>query len=251
MRAFNPDSYKNEKWLYDTPGVILPEQMLNKCSTKKELTFFDHQSTMIRPVNILLDVGQTILIGGIARIDVKHVSNNAQASLSLMTTCRLPINVIQTADVEQFYEKALEQNQLGVPQNRINSRLQDPPQLQGPTIEILGVGEEEAAGDIVLSSAGWASVQCSRDQYVIFNVMTPDGLGIHLRQPPLLKHLFHLRGSHIEKTPFFNKYIYPEDKQENEDDNNKQYQSNELEMIINEKIWKGEQIKQQRRAKRT
>ncbi|CAF0711988.1 unnamed protein product [Adineta steineri] len=252
MRAFNPDSYKNEKWLYDTPGVILPEQMLNKCSTKKELTFFDHQSTMIRPVNILLDVGQTILIGGIARIDVKHISNNAQASISLMTTCRLPINVIQTADVEQFYEKALEQNQLGVPQNRINGRLQDPPQLQGPTIEILGVGEEEAAGDIVLSSAGWASVQCSRDQYVIFNVMTPDGLGIHLRQPPLLKHLFHLRGSHIEKTPFFNKYIYPEDKQENEDNNNNnQYQSNELEMIINEKIWKGEQIKQQRRAKRT
>ena len=27
MRAFNPDSYKNEKWLFDTPGVILPEQV--------------------------------------------------------------------------------------------------------------------------------------------------------------------------------------------------------------------------------
>jgi hypothetical protein len=27
MRAFNPDSYKKEKWLYDTPGVILPEQV--------------------------------------------------------------------------------------------------------------------------------------------------------------------------------------------------------------------------------
>jgi hypothetical protein len=26
--------------------------------------------------------------------------------------------------------------------------------LSGPTIEILGIGEEEAAGDIVLSSAG-------------------------------------------------------------------------------------------------
>ena len=88
-----------------------------------------------------------------------------------MTTSRLPINVIQTKDVEQFYEKALEKNQLGVsisfiiyikrkinflkvPQNRINGRLQDPPQLRGPTIEILGIGEEEAAGDIVLSSAG-------------------------------------------------------------------------------------------------
>ena len=27
MRAFNPLSYRKEKWLYDTPGVILPEQV--------------------------------------------------------------------------------------------------------------------------------------------------------------------------------------------------------------------------------
>ncbi|CAF0924176.1 unnamed protein product [Rotaria sordida] len=246
MRAFNPGSYKNEKWLFDTPGVILPEQMINKCSNQTELSFFDHQSTAIRPVNILLDVGQTILIGGVARIDVKHITNHGQATISLMTTSRLPINVIQTKDVEKFYENALEKNQLGVPQNRINGRLQDPPRLIGPTIEILGIGEEEAAGDIVLSSAGWASVQCSRDQYVVFDVMTPDGLGIHLRQPPLLKYLIHLRGSQIEQTPFFNKHIYKEDQQENEDNN--EYQSNELEMIINEKLWKGEQNKHRRRT---
>jgi hypothetical protein len=48
--------------------------MVNKCSNREELSFFDHQSTVIRPVNILLKVGQTILIGGIVRIDVKHVS---------------------------------------------------------------------------------------------------------------------------------------------------------------------------------
>ena len=47
--------------------------MINKCGNREELSFFDHQSTVIRPVNILLDIGQTILIGGIARIDVKHV----------------------------------------------------------------------------------------------------------------------------------------------------------------------------------
>jgi hypothetical protein len=47
--------------------------MINKCSSKEELSFFNHESTVIRPVNILLDVGQTILIGEVARIDVKHV----------------------------------------------------------------------------------------------------------------------------------------------------------------------------------
>ncbi|CAF1573418.1 unnamed protein product [Adineta ricciae] len=48
-------------------------------------------------------------------------------------------------------EKALKNDQLGVLQNRINDRLQDPPQPRGPTVEILIIGEE--AGDIVLSSA--------------------------------------------------------------------------------------------------
>ncbi len=80
--------------------------------------------------------------------------------------------------------------------------------------------------------------------------MTPDGLGIHLRQPALFKHLFHLCGSHIEETPFFNKHIYSEDQQGMEEEEN-WYQSNELEMIINEKLWKGEQTKRRRRAKRT
>ncbi|CAF2700429.1 unnamed protein product [Rotaria sp. Silwood2] len=82
-------------------------------------------------------------------------------------------------------KKLLEKNQFGAPQNHINGRLQDPPQLRGPTIEILGTGEEEAA----------------------------------------------------------------EDQQQNED--NDKYQTNELEMIINEKLWKDEQIKHRRRAKRT
>ncbi len=50
--------------------------MMNKCSNREELSYFDHHSTIIRPVNILLDIGQTILIGGIGRIDVKDVSSS-------------------------------------------------------------------------------------------------------------------------------------------------------------------------------
>lgn len=29
MRAFTPETYKKEKWLYDTPGVILSEQVMS------------------------------------------------------------------------------------------------------------------------------------------------------------------------------------------------------------------------------
>ena len=63
------------------------------------------------------------------------------------------------------------------------------------------------------------NVQCSRDQYEIFDVMIPNDL---VRQLPLLKYLFHLRGSHIERTAFFNKHVYSVDQHENQD--NSQYQ---------------------------
>jgi hypothetical protein len=46
--------------------------MVNKCTNSEELSYFNHHSTVIRPVNILLDVGQTILIGGICHL----LSNN-------------------------------------------------------------------------------------------------------------------------------------------------------------------------------
>lgn len=134
-----------------------------------------------------------------------------------------------------------------VPQNRVNGRLQDPPELRGPTIEILGLGEEEAASDVVFSSAGWASVQCTRNEYVVLEVKTPDGLGIHLRQPSLLKYLFRLRGVPIEGTPFFEK---PSSVAQEEETDSADH-SNEMQMIINEKLWKGEENKRQRRARRT
>ncbi|CAM4973184.1 unnamed protein product [Rotaria socialis] len=85
------------------------------------------------------------------------ISNNARASLSLMTTSHLPINIIETKDVEQFYEKADRKNK-----------------------------------------------------------------------------------SFKEQAPFFNKHVFMEDQQ-----------GNEFEMIIKGKLWKGEQTKHRRRAKRT
>lgn len=94
---------------------------------------------------------------------------------------------------------------------------------------------------------GWASIQCTRDKYAVLDVMTPDGLGIHLRQPPLLRYLSHLHGSQIEQTPFFNKHIYKEEQQDNKENN--QYQTDEVEMIINEKLWKGQQYKHLQHAK--
>ncbi|CAF3051786.1 unnamed protein product [Rotaria socialis] len=73
--------------------------------------------------------------------------------------------VIERKDVEQFYEKAFEKTQLGVPHNHINGRLQYPSHLCGLTIEILGIGEEEAAGDIALSSAALYSNEICLNQF--------------------------------------------------------------------------------------
>jgi hypothetical protein len=99
---------------------------------------------------------------------------------------------------------------------------------------------------------GWASVQCCRHAYVTVDVMTPDGLGIHLRQPAMLKYLFGLRGPPVNGTPFFER-LTPEDERTVTDEAERAH-NNETEMIINEKLWQGEEAKRQqrrRRAKRT
>lgn len=59
--------------------------MINKCSNEKELAYFDHQSTVIRPIQIQLEVGQTILIGGIVRIDIKEVRCIEKSFLLMFT----------------------------------------------------------------------------------------------------------------------------------------------------------------------
>ncbi|CAF1598233.1 unnamed protein product, partial [Didymodactylos carnosus] len=151
MKAFDPKNYVNEKWLYDTPGVIINDQIINKCNPS-ELAYFTHHN-ILRPINIILKPKFTILIGGIARLDVLSITNLSKAYVSLMTNEHFPINSVQTCEVEQFYARALEQNLLGVPQNEVNGKLQDPPVLDGPIVEILGVGLKRAAADIVLSSA--------------------------------------------------------------------------------------------------
>ncbi|CAF4511690.1 unnamed protein product [Rotaria socialis] len=108
-------------------------KMINKCSNPKELSFFHHQSTVIRLVNILLGVGETILIGGIMCFWIVGLVNNCYRFFRLKQKM-----------LNNFMKKLIgKTNLLKVPQNRINDRFQDPPKLRRPTVEILGIGEAE------------------------------------------------------------------------------------------------------------
>lgn len=43
IKGFNPKSYEKEKWLFDTPGVILSEQVrMEKNKTSIDVFYFDH-----------------------------------------------------------------------------------------------------------------------------------------------------------------------------------------------------------------
>jgi hypothetical protein len=76
--------------------------------------------------------------------------------------------------------------------------------------------------------------------------MTPDGLGIHLRQSVLLKYLSRLRGKRIEGTPFFEKFS-DQDSFDPID-----HSRNHLNIVNKDKFHKDEkQIPRHRRAKRS
>lgn len=62
--------------------------------------------------------------------------------------------------------------------------------------------------DIILSSAGWVSVNLPRSSQAEFHAWTPESRGIHVRQPALLPHAGSAyRGKRMLGTPAYRQKI--------------------------------------------
>ena len=138
----------------------------------------------------------------------------------------LPIVYTLTSDAQSFYDGNLGTEVLLVPKDNQKGRLDSWPRMGSTTVEVEGVGLRESAADIVLSSAGkpqvsplfplsmnyflhfhcpvgWVSVTIPEGKRCIFEVHTPGGRGVYLRQPPMLPFAVNLKGSPVSKTPAF------------------------------------------------
>ena len=126
--------------------------------------------------------------------------------VTVFTSDRLPINIVRTAEAEEFYQQALTSNLLKVPSCtdfEDAERLKDFPALEAKDFRVDGISIWESSCDIVLSSAGWISCNPGVAQVFDVRAWTPGGKGIFMRDLAFLPHAVNLKGKKVKKTPTY------------------------------------------------
>ncbi|GMS84725.1 hypothetical protein PENTCL1PPCAC_6900 [Pristionchus entomophagus] len=197
-------------WCYDTPGTINEEQILDVLSLRELVNVVP--SRLLRPRTLILSPGKSLLIGGLARLDLLEMKRERPVWVTVFTNEALPLNVMETERTEEFMEKMRGKAVMGAPIGD-SSRLASLPPMEGRIIEVAQSEElrrerkekdESLVGlaDIVFSSIGWAMVSTHALQ-VSFSASLPGGRGLSVRDPPILPYAALLRGARIPGTDFY------------------------------------------------
>ncbi|XP_011647614.1 nitric oxide-associated protein 1 isoform X1 [Pogonomyrmex barbatus] len=194
----NKEEYKYSRWCYDTPGTIQQDQVLDLLTMQELLSVLPKK--IISPRTFILHVNQTIFLGGIGRLD--YVEGDSFIRCTIFSSDELPVTLTRTEDADGVYNELLKTEAFVVPENNLD-RLKHWPALGSKQIEITGVGRNESIADVVLSSAGWIAIAAKEAKHVVLRAWSPQGRGLHLRMPALLKKSVALRGNRVSDTPTY------------------------------------------------
>lgn len=202
MVVFNEkdELFAHSKWLYDTPGVIHPDQVLSLLSTEELLVTIPKQ--LIRPQTYYLCQDSTIFIGGLARIDFVDCAEPCR--FTIFCSESLPITVAKTEDAEEVYNNFVGTELFAVPSGGAE-RLKNWPGLQqsAELLEFTGEGPKSCCGDIVLSSVAWVGVTAKTGTVCKVRAWTPEGRGIYKRLSSVLPYSINLKGKRLRDTPAY------------------------------------------------
>ncbi|KAI5637365.1 50S ribosome-binding GTPase domain-containing protein [Phthorimaea operculella] len=192
--------FSQSKWFYDTPGVIHPDQVLSLLSTEELLITIPKQ--VIKPQTYYLQKGETIFIGGLARID--HVDCSHPCRFTIFCSESLPITVTKTEDADEVYEKFVGTELFAAPCGGA-VRLKNWPGLKRKEDLLVfeGEGPKSCCGDVVLSSVAWVGVTAKAGVVCKVAAWTPEGRGIHQRYPSVLPYSVNLKGKRVRDTPAY------------------------------------------------
>lgn len=197
---------EDNSWLYDTPGLYSKHQITHLL-TNKELKLLNPALWFV-PRTLILKPGKVLFIGGLARLDyldVKRLSRTddgqkedvTKASQSVFFTVfaspNLPIHVTSLERADVIYGEHAGNELLKVPCGG-KERMEGFAPLSGRVMEVTGVDWKESAADITLSSIGWISVTAGTGSIVSLKAYTPNGVGLFVRDPPLLPTSVRQRG---------------------------------------------------------
>lgn len=120
----NHKAFKYGKWLYDTPGVIQNEQIINLL-TSEELLYTIPKETLWPRVFYMLP-GQTLFLSGLGRVD--YIGGASQMRLAVYASDKLSLLIVNTEKAAEIYRECLGTELLNVPRGD-EKRLQEWPQL--------------------------------------------------------------------------------------------------------------------------
>lgn len=117
-------AFKSSKWLFDTPGVIQNDQIINLL-TSEELLYTLPKETLWPRVFYLLP-GQTVFLAGIGRVDYIGGANDIR--LGVFASEKLSILITSTEMADTIYKECLGTELMNVPRGSAE-RIKDFPPL--------------------------------------------------------------------------------------------------------------------------
>lgn len=147
--------------------------------------------------------GMSMFIGGLARLDFVEVPKLTRAIV--YSSLNLPVTIVNTEDADEFYDKFLGSELLGVPITMDENRLSKWPKMEPlyDEIAIDGIDKHVSTCDFVMSSAGWIGINLPKNSAGIFKPWIIGKKGIHVRKPSILPNGFNLRGRRIRDSPAY------------------------------------------------
>jgi len=199
--------FRDGKWCFDSPGTVCQDQIIN-ILTAEEISKTLPVSPLI-PRTYLLRIGQSLCLGGIARLDFicgeladgSPKEENKPVLVTVFCSTKLPVNILETQGVENFLGNPAVSKLTQVPSGSLERR-RDFPRLLGKQISTTGFFFDMGCRDIVMSSAGWAMITTPKGEKSTFIAYTPDGKGIADRKP-FLPFSVQQKGKRIQGSPTY------------------------------------------------
>ncbi|XP_019389775.1 PREDICTED: nitric oxide-associated protein 1 [Crocodylus porosus] len=190
---FTYSEVKDARWCFDTPGIVKENCVLNLLTEKEVNLVLPTQA--IVPRTFVLKPGMVLFLGALGRID--YLQGEQSSWFSVMASRLLPVHVTSLEKADAFYQKHAGNDLLKVPMGG-EERMKEFPPLVPQDIMLEGIGADEAAADIKLSSAGWVTVTAQLEDKVHLRAYVPEGTGLTVRRPPLLPYVVHIKGKRIK-----------------------------------------------------
>ena len=172
--------------MYDTPGLI-NKSHISHALTSLELRALQPSKPMA-PQHYILQPGQSLLLGGLGRLDYTstlapsphYTSGQEPVFLTVFASHKLKVHVTKTANVERIHRTQVGTGFLQPPYEAADHI---PPFGPGNTLAITGSGLKEGAADVVFPGVGWAMVSLAAVAEAQFTATMPEGMVPSRRQP--------------------------------------------------------------------